>query len=295
MVFYSHSYLQGPLTRTEMKTKIIIIVLGFSIFIMADGKSLFHFSPFKGRSENQGMHVDPRKPIWLKDIPNQKQGSKGNQIFRKITESRKTLIKGNNKSPLPVVSELSRNQTSVKLTKSCHFDKTEKCTNLEWLEFWNSIMAGSNSTPQPVGSNKTPMIEKESQNQENHAKTTELTNNQMAKSNLIQISSKTEKESINLHSKTPSELTRDQSHRVKTCYFENFERCTLEEWYRFIKGNKKLSKGQLGSGQTSTTEKEPKNLPSKSLMELTKERERKLRLKIWIRISKKSESHSQDL
>ena len=273
-----------------MKTEIILIILSFSIFIVADGKSLFPFLSFsaKGRSENQESRIkefqtggkiskiDPRKPIWLKDIPNQKQGSKGNQIFRKITESRKTLIKGNNKSPLPVVSELSRNQTSVKLTKSCHFDKTEKCTNLEWLEFWNSIMAGSNSTPQPVGSNKTPMIEKESQNQENHAKTTELTNNQMAKSNLIQISSKTEKESINLHSKAPSELTRDQSHRVKTCYFENFERCTLEEWYRFIKGNKKLSKGQLGSGQTST--KEPKNLPSKSLMELTKERERKLRL-----------------
>ena len=257
---------------------------------MADGKSLFHFSLSKGRSENQGMHVDPRKPIWLKDIPKPKQGSKGNQIFRKIIESMKTLIEEKNESPTPVVAELKRNQTSVRLIKSCHFDNIEKCNNLEWLEFWNS----RNSMPQPAGSNKTPMTQKESQNQENQAKTTDFTKNQMDKSNL-QISSKTEKESINLHSKAPSELTRDQSHRVKTCYFENFERCTLEEWYRFIKGNKKLSKGQLGSGQTSTTEKEPKNLPSKSLMELTKERERKLRLKIWIRISKKSESHSQDL
>ena len=218
--------------------------------------------------------TDPRKPIWLKDILKPKQGSKGNQIFRKIIESMKTLIKEKNESPTPAVSELKRNQTSVRLTKSCHFDKIEKCTNLEWLEFWNS----RNSIPQPSGSNKTPMIEKESQNQENQAKTTELTKGQMAKSNLIQISSKTEKESINLHSKVPSELTRDQIPKVKICYFDKFERCTLEEWYKFIKGNQELSKGQLGSGQTSKTEKEPINLPSKSLSELTKERERKLQL-----------------
>ena len=207
-----------------MKTKILLIVFGFSIFIMADGKSLFPFLPSsaKGRSENQESRIkefqtggkmskaDPRKPIWLKDIPNPKQGSKGNQIFQKITESRKTLIKEKNESPKPVVSELRRNQTSVRLIKSCHFDKIEKCTNLEWLEFWNSRMADSNSIPQPAGSNKTPMIEKESQNQENRAKTTELTKDQMAKSNLIQISAETEKESINRHSKVPSELTRDQ-------------------------------------------------------------------------------------
>ena len=252
-----------------MKTEIILIILSFSIFIVADGKSLFPFLSFsaEGRSENQESRIkefqtggkiskiDPRKPIWLKDISNQKQGSKGNQIFRKITESRKTLIKGNNKSPLPVVSELSRNQTSVKLTKSCHFDKTEKCTNLEWLEFWNSIMAGSNSTPQPVGSNKTPMIEKESQNQENQAKTTELTNDQMAKSNFIQISSKTEKESINLHSKVPSELTRDKIPTVKICHFDKFERCTREDWYKFIKELKKERERKLqliGSGSELT-------------------------------------------
>ena len=153
--------------------------------------------------------TDPRKPIWFKDIQNPKQGSKGNQIFRKITESWKTLIKEKNESPTPVVSELRRNQASVRLTKSCHFDRIKKCTNLEWLEFWNSRMADSNSIPQPAGSNKTPMT----QNQENQAKT-ELTKDQMAKSNLIQISSKTEKESINLHSKVPSELTRDQIKRL---------------------------------------------------------------------------------
>ena len=112
-----------------------------------------------------------------------------------------------------MVSELRRNPTSVRLTKSCHFDRIKKCTNLEWLEFWNSRMADSNSIPQPAGSNKTPMIEKESQNQENQAKT-ELTKDQMDKSNLIQISSKTEKESINLDSKVPSELKRDQIKRL---------------------------------------------------------------------------------
>ena len=218
--------------------------------------------------------TDPRKPIWLKDIPKPKQGSKGYQIFRKITESRKPLIKEKNESPTPVVAELKRNQTSARLIKSCHFDKIEKCNNLEWLEFWNS----RNSMPQPAGSNKTPMTQKESQNQENQAKTTELTKDHMAKSNLIQISSKTGKESINLHSKVPSELTRHQSHRVKTCYFDKFERCTLEDWYKFIKGNQELSKGRLVSGQTSKTEKEPINLPSKSQSELTKERERKLQL-----------------
>ena len=225
--------------------------------------------------------TDPRKPIWLKDIPKPKQGSKGNQIFQKIIESRKTVIKEKNESPTPAVSELKRNQTSVRLIKSCHFDKIEKCTNLEWLEFWNSRIADSNSIPQPAGSNKTPMIEKESQNQENQinqAKTTELTKDQMAKPNLIQISSKTEKESINLHPKVPSELTRDQIPRVKICDFDKFERCTREDWYKFIKGNQELSKGQLGSGQTSKTEKQPINLPSKSLSELTKERERKLQL-----------------
>ena len=265
------------------------MVLGLSIFIVADGKSLFPFFSAEGRSKNQESRIkefqtggkmskaDPRKPIWSKDIPNQKQGSTGNQIFQKITESRKTLIKGKNKS----LTEFRRNQTAVKLTKSCHFDKIEKCSNLEWLEFWDSIMAGSNSIPRPAGSNKNPMIEKESQNQENQinqAKTTELTKDQMAKPNLIQISSKTEKEPINLHSKVPLELTRDQIHRVKICNFDKFELCTREEWYKFIKGNQEHSKGQLGSGQTSTTEKEPKNLPSKSLMELTKERGRKLRL-----------------
>ena len=220
--------------------------------------------------------TDPRKPIWLKDIPNPKQGSKGNQIFQKITESRKTLIKEKNESPKPVVSELRRNQTSVRLIKSCHFDKIEKCTNLEWLEFWNSRMADSNSIPQPAGSNKTPMIEKESQNQENQAK--KLTKDQMAKSN-IQISSKTEKELINLRSKVPSELTRDQIHRVKICYFDKFEQCTREDWNKFLKGNHELSKSQLlGSGQTSKTEKGTINLPSKSISELTKEREGKLQL-----------------
>ena len=279
-----------------MKTKILLVVIGFSIFIMADGKSLFHFSLSRtmGRSENQGVHVDPRKPIWLKDIPKPKQGSKGNQIFRKIIESMKTLIKEKNESPTPAVSELKRNQTSVRLTKSCHFDKIEKCTNLEWLEFWNS----KNSIPQPSGSNKTPMIEKESQNQENQenqAKTTELTKDQMTKSNLIQISSKTEKEPINLHSKVPLELTRDQIHRVKICNFDKFELCTREEWYKFIKGNQEPSKGQVGSGQSSWTEKEQINLPSKSLSELTTERERKLQLMHWISIDKRLESHRQDL
>ena len=259
------------------------MVLGLSIFIVADGKSLFPFFSAEGRSKNQESRIkefqtggkmskaDPRKPIWSKDIPNQKQGSTGNQIFQKITESRKTLIKGKNKS----LTEFRRNQTAVKLTKSCHFDKIEKCSNLEWLEFWDSIMAGSNSIPRPAGSNKNPMIEKESQNQ---AKTKELTKDQMTKSNSIQISSKTEKESINLHSKAPSKLTRDQIHRVKVCYFDKFERCTLEDWYKFIKSKQELSKGQLGSGQTSKTEKELKNLPSKSLLELTKQRERKLQL-----------------
>ena len=230
-----------------MKTKILLIVLGFSIFIMADGKSLFHFSLSKGRSENQGMHVDPRKPIWLKDIPKPKQGSKGNQIFRKIIESMKTLIEEKNESPTPVVAELKRNQTSVRLIKSCHFGKIGKCTNLEWLEFWNSKI-GSNSMPKQAGSNKTPMMEKQSQNQ---AKTTGLTKDQMAKSNLNQISSKTEKESINLHTKLPLELTRDQIHRVKICNFDKFELCTREEWYKFIKGNQEHSKGQSGSRQTS--------------------------------------------
>ena len=217
---------------------------------MADGKSLFHFSLSKGRSENQGMHIDPRKPIWLKDIPKPKQGSKGNQIFRKIIESMKTLIEEKNESPTPVVAELKRNQTSVRLIKSCHFGKIGKCTNLEWLEFWNSKI-GSNSMPKQEGSNKTPMIEKQSQNQENQAKTTGLTKDQMAKSNLNQISSKTEKESINLHSKLPLELTRDQIHRVKICNFDKFELCTREEWYKFIKGNQEHSKGQSGSRQTS--------------------------------------------
>ena len=311
-----------------MKTKILLIVLGFSISVMSDGKSLFHLSSFsaKARSENQGVHnvikdrmkekililcqsktgcslatpptpvlltlpsiqesrikeiqtggkmsmTDPRKPIWLKDISKPKQGSKRNQIFRKIAESRQPLIKEENKTPTPVVAELKRNQTSVRLIKSCHFDNIEKCNNLEWLEFWNS----RNSMPQPAGSNKTPMTQKESQNQENQAKTTDFTKNQMDKSNL-QISSKTEKESINLHSKVPSKLTRDQIPRVKICYFDKYERCTREDWYRYIKGNQELSKGQLGSGQTSKTEKEPINLPSKSQSELTKERERKLQL-----------------
>ena len=100
--------------------------------------------------------TDPRKPIWLKDIPNSRQGSKGNQVFQKIKESRKTVTSEKNESPTPVVSELRRNPTSVRLTKSCHFDRIKKCTNLEWLEFWNSRMADSNSIPQPAGSNKTP-------------------------------------------------------------------------------------------------------------------------------------------
>ena len=41
-----------------MKTKILLIVLGFSISVMSDGKSLFHLSSFsaKARSENQGVH-----------------------------------------------------------------------------------------------------------------------------------------------------------------------------------------------------------------------------------------------
>ena len=217
--------------------------------------------------------LDPRKPIWL--IANLKQG---NQIFRKIKESRKKLINEKEESLTPVVSELRRNQTSVKLIKSCHFDKIKKCTNSEWFKFWNSGLADSNSITESAGSNKTSMTEKESPIQENQAKTTELTKDHMAKSNLIQISSKTGKESINLHSKLPSELTRHQSHRVKTCYFDKFERCTLEDWYKFIKGNQELSKGRLVSGQTSKTEKEPINLPSKSQSELTKERERKLQL-----------------
>ena len=212
--------------------------------------------------------TDPRKPIWLKDIPNLKQGSKGNQIFPTIKESRKTVTSEKNESPTPVVSELRRNQTSVKLIKSCHFDKIKKCTNSEWFKFWNSGMADSNSITQSAGSNKTLMTEKESPNQENQAKTTELTKDQMAKSNLIQISSKTEKELMNLHSKVPSELTRNQIHRVKICFFEKFERCTREEWYKFLKGNHEISK----------TEKESINLPSKSLSELKKERERKLQL-----------------
>ena len=164
---------------------------------MADGKSLFHFSLSKGRSENQGMHVDPRKPIWLKDIPKPKQGSKGNQIFRKIIESMKTLIEEKNESPTPVVAELKRNQTSVRLIKSCHFGKIGKCTNLEWLEFWNSRMAHSNSISQPAGS----------QNQKNQATTTELSKDQ-------------KKESINLHSKVPSELTRDQ---IKSLILRNLQ------------------------------------------------------------------------
>ena len=221
---------------------------------MADGKSLFHFSLSKGRSENQGMQVDPRKPIWLKDIPKPKQGSKGNQIFRKIIESMKTLIEEKNESPTPVVAELKRNQTSVRLIKSCHFGKIGKCTNLEWLEFWNSKI-GSNSMTKQAGSNKTPMIEKQSQNQENQAKTTELTNDQMAKSNFIQISSKTEKESINLHSKVPSELTRDKIPTVKICHFDKFERCTREDWYKFIKELKKERERKLqliGSGSELT-------------------------------------------
>ena len=209
-----------------MKTKILLIVLGFSIFIVADSKSLFPFlsSSSEGWSENQESRLkefqtegkmsktDPRKPIW----------------FRKIPESRKTLIKGKNKSPTPVVSELRRNPTSVRLTKSCHFDRIKKCTNLEWLEFWNSRMAHSNSISQPAGS----------QNQKNQATTTELSKDQ-------------KKESINLHSKLPLELTRDQIHRVKICNFDKFELCTREEWYKFIKGNQEHSKGQIGSGQTS--------------------------------------------
>ena len=219
--------------------------------------------------------TDPRKPIWLKDIPSLKQGSRGNQMIQKIKESRKTVTREKNESPTPVASELRRNKTSVKLIKSCHFDKIRKCTNSEWFKFWNSGMADSNSITQSAGSNKTPMTEKESPNQ---AKKTDLTKDQMAKSNSIQISSKTEKESINLHSKAPSKLTRDQIHRVKVCYFDKFERCTLEDWYKFIKSKQELSKGQLGSGQTSKTEKELKNLPSKSLLELTKQRERKLQL-----------------
>ena len=57
----------------------------------------------------------------------------------------------------------------------------------------------SNSISPSEESNKTPMTEKESPKQENQAKTTatELTKDQMAKSNLIQISSKTEKEWMN--------------------------------------------------------------------------------------------------
>ena len=318
-----------------MKTKILLIVLAFSSFIIVDGKSLSYFLSSRDgeRSENLGVHVvirgplkekviifcqpktgctlatpptpatpvlpalpsiqesrikgiqtggqmsktDPRKPIWLKDIPNSQQGSKGNQIFQKITESRKTLISEINVSPTPVVSESKRNHTPVRLIKSCHFDKIKKCTNLEWLKFWNSGMADSNSISQSAGSNKTPMSEKESPNQ-TRTTTTELTKDQMAKSN-IQISSKTEKESINLRSKVPSEMTRDQIHRVKICYFDKFEQCTREDWYKFLKGNHELSKSQLiGSGQTSKTEKGTINLPSKSISELTKEREGKLQL-----------------
>ena len=279
--------------------------------MMVDGKPLFNSLTFSasGRSENQGVNIvikgplkenvlilcqpkngcslanpttpvpsvlpnqesrikeiqtkgkmsklDPRKPIWL--IANLKQG---NQIFRKIKESRKNLTNEKKESPTPVVSELRRNQTSEKLIKPCHLEKIKKCTNSEWFEFWNSGMAES------AGSNKTPMTGKESPNQENQPKTTELTKDQMAKSNSVQISPKTEKELMNLHSTIPSELTRDQIHRVKICYFEKFERCTREEWYKFLKGNHRISK----------TEKESINLPSKSLSELKKERERKLQI-----------------
>ena len=194
-----------------MKTIILLTVLGLSIFIAADGKSLFPFlsSSAEGWSENQESRIkefqtegkmsktDPRKPIWLKDIPNSKQEFKGNQIFQKITDSRKTLIKENTKIPTPVVSELRRNPTSVRLIKSCHFDRIKKCTNLEWLEFWNSRMAHSNSISQPAGS----------QNQKNQATTTELSKDQ-------------KKESINLHSKVPSELTRDQ---IKSLILRNLQ------------------------------------------------------------------------
>ena len=158
-----------------MKTKILLIVLGFSISVMSDGKSLFPFlsSSAEGWSENQESRIkefqtegkmsktDPRKPIWLKDIPKPKQGSKGNQIFRKIIESMKTLIEEKNESPTPVVAELKRNQTSVRLIKSCHFDNIEKCNNLEWLEFWNSRMAHSNSISQPAGSQNQKMTRSE--------------------------------------------------------------------------------------------------------------------------------------
>ena len=285
--------------------------------MMVDGKPLFNSLTFSasGRSENQGVNIvikgplkekvlilcqpkngcslatpatpvpsalpnqelrikeiqtkgkmsklDPRKPIWL--IANLKQG---NQIFRKIKESRKNLTNKKNESPKPVVSELRRNQTSVKLIKPCHLDKINKCTNSEWYKFWNSGMADLNSITPSAGSNKTPMTEKESQNQENQVKTTELIKDQMTKSKSIQISSKTEKEIMNLHSKIPSELTRDQINRVKICFFEKFERCTREEWYKFLKGNHEISK----------TERDIINLPSKSLSELKKERERKLQL-----------------
>ena len=300
-----------------MITKILLIFLSFSICIRVDGKPLFNSLTFSAseRSENQGVNIvikgplkekvlilcqpkngcslatpatpvpsslsnqesrikeiqtkgkmsklDPRKPIWL--IANLKQG---NQIFRKIKESRKNLINEKKESPTPVVSELRRNQTSVKLIKSCHFDKIKKCTNSEWFKFWNSGQADSNSITQSAGSNKTSMTEKESPNQENQAKTTELTKDQMAKSNSIQISSKTEKELMNLHQTKPSELTRHQIHRVKICYFGKFERCTRKEWYKFLKGIQRISK----------TEKESINLPSKSLSELKKERERKLQI-----------------
>ena len=149
--------------------------------------------------------LNPRKPIWL--IANLKQG---NPIFQKIKESRKNLT---NESPTPVVSELRRNQTSVKLIKSCHFGKVKKCTNSEWFKFWNSGMADSNLITQPAGSNKTPMTEKESPNQENQAN------------------------------------TKDQKATVKICNFEKFEKCTRKEWHEFLKGNGgltwQLSKGHL--------------------------------------------------
>ena len=152
--------------------------------------------------------LNPRKPIWL--IANLKQG---NQIFRKIKESRKKLTNEKNESPTLVVSELRRNQTSVKLIKSCHFDKVKKCTNSEWFKFWNSGMADSNSITQSAGSNKTPMTEKESPNQENQAN------------------------------------TKDQKATVKICNFEKFEKCTRKEWHEFLKGNGgltwQLSKSQL--------------------------------------------------
>jgi hypothetical protein len=316
-----------------MKTKILLTLLGFSIFIIVDGKSLFHSfsSSAGGRSENQGVNIvvkgplkekvlilcqpktgcslatpatpilpslssnqesrinefqmrgkmsksDPRKPIWLKDIPKSQQGSKGNQIFRKIKESRKNLISEENEPSTPVVSELRRNQASVRLVKSCYFEKINKCTNLEWIKFWNSGMVGSNSIPQSAGSSKIPMTEKESP-KEHMPKSSELTKDQIGKSNLIQISSKTERELVNLHSKVPSELTRNQIHRTKICYFDKFERCSREDWYKFLKGNRELSKSQLiGSGQTPKTEEESIDLPSKSISELTRERERKLQL-----------------